>query len=34
MTDMSAIPSHSYDVVLDKGVLDAFMVGEGSVWDP
>jgi SAM-dependent methyltransferase len=34
MTDMSALPNESYDVVIDKAAMDAIMTHEGDVWNP
>lgn len=34
MTDMSEFEDESFDVVIDKAAMDAFMTNEGDVWDP
>lgn len=34
MTDMSELADNSFDVVIDKAAMDAFMTKEGDVWNP
>jgi EEF1A lysine methyltransferase 4 len=34
MTDMSDFADRTFDVVLDKGCMDAALAGAGDVWNP